>query len=133
MRRSTKKIDWQKAPDIKRQILHLVRQTEIDWLKSTSIFCVRSHYAHTRAYARIWGLGRIWQEVLDLKPSYIIEVISEHFDNLSQTEKDRVLLHEINHIPRNFSGALVPHTRRGKRSFRDRLKVLYEDYHSSRR
>ena len=47
---------------------------------------------------------------LRVEPGYIIEVISGYFDKLSQSDQDKVLLHEIRHIPKNFSGALVPHT-----------------------
>ena len=63
--------------------------------------------------ARVWGLGRIWQQALDLSPAYIIEVISEKFDRLAEKEQDVILIHELLHIPKTFSGALVPHRRRG--------------------
>jgi predicted metallopeptidase len=65
-------------------------------------------------------------------PSYVIEVISERFDKLSEIEKDKVLLHELTHIPKNFSGALMPHIRRGKRSFHDKVHKLIGDYLSKR-
>jgi len=126
-------IVWQKAPDVKKRFLNLIKKTDINWLKTEDIYFYRSTSAQTRACARIWGLSRLWQRTLKKNPSYIVEVISERFDKLGETEKDKILLHEINHIPRNFSGALVPHIRRGKRSFHAKLKKLYENYHSARR
>lgn len=102
------------------------------WVKASRIFTYRSVNAKTRAYARIWGLSRIWQKALKVEPAYILEVISEKYDKLSDHEKSKILLHEIAHIPKNFSGALVPHTKRRKGSFRDKLRKLYEDYNSAR-
>lgn len=127
------KIKWVSAPDVKRRILHLTRELEIDWVKTSSIYCVRSHSANTRAYARIWGLARIWQEALKVKPSYVLEVISEKYDELSEFERDKVLLHEITHIPKNFSGSLVPHFRHGKRSFHKKVDLLISRYLNAKR
>lgn len=121
----TKRIDWQKAPDIKLRIKEISKSLKIDWPDGRQVHCVRSKNANTRAYARIWGLARIWQETLNLTPSYIIEVISEKFDKLSDAQKDKVLLHELAHIPKNFSGALIPHTRRRKGSFREKFHALH--------
>lgn len=128
----TKQINWQKAPDIKLRIKEISKSLKFDWPDGRQVHCVRSINANTGAYARIWGLSRIWQETLDLTPSYIIEVIAEKFDRLSDTQKDKILLHELAHIPKNFSGALIPHTRRRKGSFRDKLKTLYENYRLTR-
>ncbi len=100
----------------------------MDWIESRQIVCFRSTQANTKAYARIWGLGRIWQLALKEKPAYVIEVISEKFDHLPQKEKDRILLHELAHIPKSFSGALLPHTRRGKGSFHNKLKNMIKTY-----
>jgi predicted metallopeptidase len=129
-RKSTKysKIEWQSAPDIKRRTFSLLDELQIDWVKKGNITVFRSTSAKTRAVARIWGLGKVWQLALHLPPHYIIEVISEKFDRLSETEKDKVLLHELTHIPKNFSGALVPHIRRGKRSFRSKVDLLIRRY-----
>lgn len=125
---SSKKIEWLKAPDVKKRLLHLIRELEINWLKSSDIYCFRSYKANTRAYARIWGLSRIWQQALKQKPAYILEVISEKYDKLDVMEQDKVLLHEMTHIPRNFSGSLMPHIRHGKRSFHRKVDLLISQY-----
>lgn len=122
--KSNKRVEWVGAPDIDKKIKNLVDTLQLDWIKRSRIFCFRSKNSQTRAYARIWGLSRIWQQALRAKPAYIIEVISEKFDKLPDREKDRVLLHELAHVPKNFSGSLVPHYRRGKRKFKDRVRTL---------
>jgi len=131
--KKSKKIEWSPAPDVKKRVLNLLETLSLGWSKKPRIICFRSSNANTRAYARIWGLSRIWQQALNLSPSYIIEVISEKFDRLSDFEKDKVLLHEIAHIPKNFSGALVPHIRRGKRNFRDKVEKHLLDYLRSKK
>lgn len=117
-------IDWQEAGDVKKDLLHLIKASEIDWVDASRIFTYRSTDANTRAYARIWGLSRIWQKALKVKPSYILEVISEKYDKLGTYEKYKVLLHEVTHIPKNFSGALVPHIRHGKGNFYTKVNNL---------
>lgn len=104
---------WGSAPDIKKRIKSLVLGGRLEHIKGTRVFCFRSTGTKTRAYARIWGLGRIWQQALDLSPAYVIEVISERFDRLAEKEQDMVLVHELLHIPKTFSGALVPHRHKG--------------------
>lgn len=126
--RSKGKIEWKIAPDIKKRILHLMRHAEIDWIVPSRIFTYRSVCGKTRAYARTWGLPGLWQRTLDVKPAYIIEVISEHFDKLSERQQDEVLLHELTHIPKNFSGALIPHIKRGKRNFHVQVHDLIDKY-----
>ena len=56
MRRRKKytKVDWQPAPEIRGQILHLVEKLEIDWVQTDKIYAVRSSGSTARAYARIW-------------------------------------------------------------------------------
>jgi predicted metallopeptidase len=90
---------------------------------------MRSNLSSSRAYARIWGLSKVWQMALSQKPAYIIEVLSQHFDKLTDKDKDKVLLHELAHIPKNFSGSLLAHIRhRGKRNFHDRVEELFSQY-----
>ncbi len=129
-RKSTKikSIRWQEARDIATRINHLIKAANLTWINQKNISCYRSTNANTNARARIWGLGRIWQLALNKEPHYIIEVISEKFDRLPQAEKDRTLLHELAHIPKNFSGAVLPHTRRGKGSFYNKLSNMIKAY-----
>lgn len=123
-----KTISWEEAPDVKKRFSHLITSLGISWVTPSRVFCLRSTQANTHAIARIWGLSKIWQSVLGVRAAYIIEVISEKYDKLSELEKDKVLLHELIHIPRNFSGALAPHFRRGKRSFHRKLEILVAQY-----
>jgi predicted metallopeptidase len=131
-KRKKGKIEWTEASDIDASVTRLKDLLDISWIDRSRIFCVRSSFANTRAYARIWGLGKIWQITLHVPPAYIIEVISEKFDKLSDQEKDKVLLHEITHIPKNFSGALVPHIRHGNRRFEDKVGKLVGRYLKNR-
>ena len=110
VRRSTnsKRVEWTNAPDVKKRAENLISSANLSWVKTKDIYFFRSNNSKTRAFARIWGLSRVWQMALEQKPSYIIEVVSERYDKLVEKQKDRVLLHELAHIPKNFSGALLP-------------------------
>ncbi len=118
------KMLWQKASDVKKRIVFLVTSLKLNFVDLSRVYCYRSQGSKSRAYARMWGLPKIWQVTLKKKPSYILEVLSEHFDKLSERQKDHVLIHELSHIPANFSGALTPHYRRGKRSFRKKVDSM---------
>jgi predicted metallopeptidase len=100
----------------------------MDWILYERLYFYRSNFSKARAYARTWGLPALWQRSLGVEPAYIIEVLSEHFDSLDQRNQDKVILHELTHIPRNFSGALVPHTHRKKGSFHNKLDELISRY-----
>ncbi|MFV1917154.1 MAG: putative metallopeptidase [Patescibacteria group bacterium] len=134
MKKSSARVDWEKAPDIKVRVRHLSKTIDLDWVRISKIYCFRSRNSKSRAHARIWGLSRVWQQALNTKPAYIIEVLSEKFDNLSDVEKDNVLLHELAHIPKNFSGSLLPHVRKkGKRNFHDRVDRLVKRYYYAKK
>lgn len=117
-------IIWQEDKKLKQSLKKTIKEAAVDWVKTSRVFTYRSENAKTRAYARIWGLSRIWQKALKVEPAYILEVISEKYDRLSDREKSKVLLHEVAHIPKNFSGALVPHIRRGKGNFYKKVNNL---------
>lgn len=130
IKKSPNGVLWTKAPDVEKKVKNILKKLD-STLDIENIYFYRSTFSKSRAYARIWGLSRLWQMALGVKPSYIIEVLSQHFDKLSEHEKDKVLLHELAHIPKNFSGSLLPHTRkRGKRNFNDRVKTLIGKFQS---
>lgn len=123
------KVDWQNAPDIDKLVKAIIKKLDLNWINTKNIHCLRSKNSSSRAYARIWGLSKVWQLALVKEPNYVIEVLSEKFDKLSSDQKHKVLIHELAHIPKNFSGSLLPHIRRrGKRNFEDRVNSMYKSF-----
>jgi len=97
-----------KALDIKKQVDFLIEQLSFTHIKASNIHCIRSLDAKTRAYARIWGMARLFKEVVGIEPHYII--------------------HELMHIPKTFSGALLSH-RGHYHQINDRqIEKLYRDF-----
>lgn len=99
------------AEDVKELVKDIVETLKdyFWYIDLTRLYFVRSRNSRSRAIARIHGLSKTWLYVLNCKPMYVIEVISERFDKLSYEEKIYVLIHELLHIPKKFSGGLRPH------------------------
>lgn len=102
-----------KIQDRIKKILQRISMPHINAKNAKRIVCFRSYGSTSRARARIWSLPQIWQKALKVKPHYCIEVLSEKFDKMSKDNQTRVLIHELLHIPKTFSGALRPHRGRG--------------------
>lgn len=79
----------------------------------------------SRALARIHYLPTVWRFVLGLRPMYIIEVIERNFNSLTYEEKVKVVIHELLHIPKGFSGGLRPH---GRYFYSYVVERLFEEY-----
>ncbi|MBU3904689.1 MAG: metallopeptidase [Nanoarchaeota archaeon] len=99
------------AIDIKEIIRDLVDGLDMKHIDVNRLVCYRSFKTTTNAIARIWSLPNLWQKALDVKAHYIIEVVSENYDHLNQTDKEKTILHELCHIPKNFSGSVLNHKR----------------------
>ena len=102
-------MDVELAPDVEALVKEIVDVLSYGHINEFRIICMRSRNATARAYARIWNLPDIWQKALSVGTFYIIEVLSQHYDKLSEEEKEKVIIHELLHIPMTFSGALRPH------------------------
>lgn len=103
-------MDVESAPDVEDKVKDILAvMSEYGHINEYRLFCMRSRNATANAYARIWNLPDIWQKALSVGTYYIIEVLSQHYDKLPEEEKEKVLIHELLHIPRTFSGALRPH------------------------
>lgn len=102
---------WEFAPDIKERASFLVENRSLAYIDPARVIAFRSYGSKSRAIARIWSLPKIWQMALSVPPKYCLEIISEKFDKLTADQQEKVLLHELGHIPNNFSGALLPHCR----------------------
>lgn len=124
-------MEWIKASDISKEIRILIKELNFKHINHSRIVCFRSFGSTSRARARIWSFPRIWQLALSLPPYYVIEVISHHFDKLSKDDQKRVLIHELLHIPKNFSGSLVPHRGRYARIDAKRVENLFQQLKNS--
>jgi predicted metallopeptidase len=103
-------IKYYEASDVKKCVDEIAANLDFFHVVLQFVFCIRSKGSKSkRTIARIHGLGKIWQEALNLPPSYIIEVVSERFDRLSKEDQEKTLIHEILHIPQGFSGGFRPH------------------------
>ena len=103
-------MELQLAPDIGVRLKNIQRKLKLPHIVIKQIVAFRSTGSTARARARIWAFPKIWQMALKEKPHYCIEVIAEKFDHLKEDDKNRILIHELMHIPKNFSGALLPHS-----------------------
>ncbi len=103
-------IEYAEAEDVKKLADEIVERLGMYHVVPQFIFCFRSKGSKSsRTIARIHGLGKIWQDALNLPPSYTIEVISERYDKLTETEKEKTIIHELLHVPRSFAGGFRPH------------------------
>lgn len=121
----------QRAEDIQNAINEILTRVDLPYVQKDKIVCMRSFGATSRARARIWSFPKIWQMALNETPHYVIEVLSQHFDHLSVDDRTRVLIHELMHIPKNFSGALVPHHGIHKRIDNRTVEKLFQMYKES--
>ncbi|MHB1909158.1 MAG: putative metallopeptidase [Nitrososphaerales archaeon] len=103
-------INYEKAPDVEESAKSIISVLNLKHLDPSRLAFYRSTGTRSRrVQARIHGLGRIWFDALNIQPRYIIEVISEEYDKLDKEEKEKVIIHELMHIPQGFSGGFVPH------------------------
>lgn len=122
-------MDFVFAPDISRQIKKILTKVNLPWIVPERIVCFRSFGSSSKAQARIWSLPRIWQKALKVKSYYCIEVLSERFDRLEKEKQIKVLIHELLHIPKTFSGALLPHLARKRWGINaKKINELYKKY-----
>jgi predicted metallopeptidase len=110
------KYQYEVAPDVQARLEEIVRMLPDDFahVDVRRVVCYRSRGSTARIYARIWSLPGIWQAALGVEAHYVIEVV-ERFDRESVEEQEKTLIHELLHIPKTFSGALVPHNCFGKK------------------
>ena len=82
-------LEYVEAPDVKRLLDKIIDSLDLFHVVPQFVYCYRSKGSKSSyTIARIHGLGRIWQEALRRPPAYVIEVLSERYDRLSEEEKE---------------------------------------------
>lgn len=125
-----KKLEWETASDVAQDIRHILNVIDLPYIDVNRIYCYRTEGSKSRSYARIWTFPKIFQHALNLEASYVIEVLSKYYDKLDSDEKKKVLIHELLHIPKNFSGALLPHRTRS-RTIGKMVNELFQEYQNN--
>jgi predicted metallopeptidase len=121
-------MESERALDVQLMLEEILEKLEMPHVINPRLICMRSRKASVNAYARIWSLPAIWRNALEINPFYIIEVVSENFDELPEEEKKKILIHELLHIPKKFTGGLVPHKNRGERIDDRLVNKIYKKY-----
>ena len=115
-------LEYFDAPDVKKLVDKILEGLNLFHIVPQFVYCYRSKGTKSKfTVARIHGLGRIWQKTLLKPPAYIIEIISERYDILSEEEKEKTLIHELLHIPKRFSGGFRPHKGYVNKQYVDKL------------
>ena len=120
-------MEWEEAREVKKELEQIVEVLNLDYIIPSRIFCYRTQGSKSRAYARIWTFPKIFQTALKTEPAYVIEVLAKYFDKLDSDKQKQVLIHELLHIPKNFSGALLPHRGRN-RHLENQAAKLFKEY-----
>lgn len=118
-------MDFIVSEEIKSDLSGIIDGLGFSHINAQNVVCFKSYGSKSRAIARIWSLPKIWQIALKKSPHYCLEVISERFDRLSKSEQEKVLIHELLHIPKNFSGSLLSHNHNGRRINRSVVERLF--------
>jgi predicted metallopeptidase len=125
------KLSWEKDAEIQQEMEGIIASLDFSHIKSGRVFCYRTNGSKAHAYARIWAFPKIFQDVLSIEPAYVMEIISEKFDKLKEDDKKKVIIHELLHIPKNFSGSLLPH-KYGYTRIDEEVDVLFAKYKQNR-
>ena len=103
-------MQYLEAPEIRQKMEHIVKTLGMDTVDLERVACFRSRGTSTRrTIARCHGLPKVMQLGMKTKAFYVIELISEKFDKLSEDDQTEVLIHELMHIPKNFGGGFRMH------------------------
>jgi|SRR3989344_971913 len=79
-------------------------------VKINQMKCFRSIGSSSKnTIARCHTMGKLMQMTVGVPPHYGIEFLSEQFDRLSRDEQDKVIIHELMHIPKSFGGGFRHH------------------------
>lgn len=97
------------APDLQERMAEIVKTLEMSHIDLERVQCLRSRGSSSRrTIARCHALGKMMQNAMKTRPFYAIEFL-ERFDKMPKKEQDKVIIHELMHIPKSFGGGFRHH------------------------
>jgi predicted metallopeptidase len=100
---------YEEAPDLQARMEAMVLALGMNHIDTNRVKCYRSFGSSTkRTLARCHTVGKLMQKAMNAKAHYAIEFL-EKFEKLSAEEKDKVIIHELLHIPKTFGGGFRQH------------------------
>lgn len=100
---------YEYAPDLKERMNDIAKTLAMNHLVVERIECIRSFGSSSRrAIARCHALGKLMQKAMKTEAFYAIEFL-ERFEKLPKDEQDKVIIHELMHIPKSFGGGFRQH------------------------
>lgn len=117
-------MEFNKAEDVKILAEKINKKFKLS-LNLDKVAFIRSKGSKSKAIARTLMLPPQWRFILTPSVIYIVEVLSEKYDNLGCEEKAYVILHELTHIPTKMKGGLRNHNHP---DFKKLKKKDYNDF-----
>lgn len=103
-------IRYFEAPGIMQKITDIAEKLGMSHVDLSRVACLKSKGSSTRRIiARCHGLSKVVQLGMKTNAFYVIELLSERFDRLSEEEQTKTLIHELMHIPKSFGGGFRFH------------------------
>ena len=100
---------YQQAIDLQNRMTEIVKILGMSHIDVNRVKCIRSFGSSTkRTLARCHTIGKVMQMAMNAKGHYAIEFL-EKFDKLPRDEQDKVIIHELMHIPKTFGGGFRQH------------------------
>jgi predicted metallopeptidase len=100
---------YEYASDLQSRMVDIVNILEMEHIDVMRVKCFRSRGSSTkRTIARCHTVGKLMQKAMDMPAYYAIEFL-ERFERMSPAEQDKVIIHELMHIPKTFGGGFRQH------------------------
>ena len=100
---------YEHAPDLQQRMAEIVNVLGMEHIDLDRVKCFRSSGSSTkRTIARCHTIGKLMQKSIGVKAHYAIEFL-EIFERMSKAEQNKVIIHELMHIPKTFGGGFRQH------------------------
>jgi predicted metallopeptidase len=97
------------AEDLQERMKEIVDLLKMEHIDIERVKCFRSSGSSTkRTIARCHTIGKLMQKAIGVEAYYAIEFL-ERFEKMSKSEQDKVIIHELMHIPKTFGGGFRQH------------------------